>query len=205
MAEYDPVNELVRLISRAPAPVPETDKFGTPLDPKVETRVGRYAPLIEKYAKLHDLDPELVRAVVRQESRGNPGARSRTGVRGLMQVTQGTYKAFGDPTLPRTNPEGSIAAGTAYLGHLLDRYNGDVVKALAHYNSGGRAARNPVNARPQGRAYVEKILNINLKRDYAPGKFVNQGYDAGVQYNTGNLEQYDLAPPALGARRKLEL
>lgn len=168
--------ELARMLGRAPAPVESTSKFGAKLHPRTEGRLNRYLPVIDKYARENNLDPELVKAVIRQESQGRIGAKSSTGVRGLMQVTKNTFEAFGPTGARRSDPEASIAAGTAYLGHLVSKYSGDMVKALAHYNSGGAAGRNPLRARKQGQDYVQKILNIDLKKDYAPGKFVNEGY-----------------------------
>jgi soluble lytic murein transglycosylase-like protein len=175
------VLETMRLLARAPAPLPTTSKFGAKLHSHIERRVQRWVPLVEKYARAHDIDPELVTAVLRQESQGKVGAKSKTGVRGLMQVSRDTFQAFGPKGASRTNPEASVAAGTAYLAHLLDKYQGDAVRALAHYNSGGAAGRNPLKARKQGREYVEKILNIDLKKDFVPGKFQAEPFPEPAQ------------------------
>lgn len=164
----DSTLESMRLLARTPAAIQETSKFGAKLNPKVERAVMRFGPVVDKYARKHDVDPELVKAVIRQESQGKVGAKSKTGVRGLMQVTKGTFEAFGPKGARRVDPAASVAAGTAYLKSLLDQYEGDAVRALIHYNSGRAAGRNPSKARFQGREYVKKILGVDVTQPYTP-------------------------------------
>jgi transglycosylase-like protein with SLT domain len=90
--------------------------------------------LIEKTAFRYHVDPQLVEAVVRVESDGNPRALSSKGAQGLMQLIPATAQRLGvqDPNDPRQNVEG----GVSYLRYLLDRFGGDVSLALAGYNAG---------------------------------------------------------------------
>jgi len=178
----DTANELRRLLAKKPAPVPSHDKFGREMDPKAWAAVQKHEQLVQKWARHYDVDPDLVRAVIYQESKGHAGATSRTGVRGVMQVTQDTYDHYSTTGKKRTDPEGSIEAGTHYLSDLLKQYGGDVVKTLAHYNSGGQAGRAPHTARDEGRRYVEQVLNINLAKDYTPEKrWQHAGFEQGTQ------------------------
>jgi soluble lytic murein transglycosylase-like protein len=86
-----------------------------------------------------DLSPALIEAVVWQESRWREGAVSPVGARGLAQLMPGTAREMGvDPDDPLANLEG----GARYLRQQLDRFDGDVEKALAAYNAGpGRVER----------------------------------------------------------------
>ncbi|MDR7435379.1 MAG: transglycosylase SLT domain-containing protein [Armatimonadota bacterium] len=100
---------------------------------------------VREAANRFGLDPLLVLAVIREESRFNPQAISPAGARGLMQVMPSTgeriAKQISDFQKPRsqmdlTDPETNILLGTAYLGHLLKRFDGNVALAIAGYNAG---------------------------------------------------------------------
>ena len=89
---------------------------------------------VEEMAKKHNVDPELIRAVIAAESGYNPTATSRKGAQGLMQLMPGTAQQLG--VRDAYNPKQNIDAGVRYLRALLDKYNGDLDKALAAYNAG---------------------------------------------------------------------
>jgi len=116
------------------------------------------AALITETARRHGVDPELVRAVVSVESAFHPDAVSPKGAQGLMQLMPSTARSLGvtDALDPASNVEG----GTRFLRALIDRYHGDVKRALAAYNAGeGAVARHGgIPPYPETRAYVEKVL-----------------------------------------------
>ena len=90
---------------------------------------GRVAELAAKY----DISPDLLEAVVWQESRWRTDAVSPVGARGLTQLMPGTARQMGvNPLDPHANLEG----GARYLRMQLDAFGGDVEKALAAYNAG---------------------------------------------------------------------
>lgn len=99
----------------------------------------RYKAKIDELAARFDLSPSLLEALVWQESRWRENARSPVGAQGLAQLMPGTARYLGvDPRDPFANLEG----GARYLREQLDRFEGDLEKALAAYNAGpGRVER----------------------------------------------------------------
>ena len=94
-------------------------------------------------SKRHKLDPSLVAGLIRQESEFNPGARSRAGALGLMQVMPRTgrslFRRLGIPAYSNrklTDPEVSLRLGTFHLKESLAKFGGRVERALAGYNAG---------------------------------------------------------------------
>jgi len=89
---------------------------------------------INEASETLDMDKNLLRAVIRQESGGNSLARSDKGAKGLMQLMDLTAKEMGvvNPYSGRQN----VMGGAKYLKQLLARFNGDESKALAAYNAG---------------------------------------------------------------------
>ena len=100
---------------------------------------AQYTAKIHELARRFDLSPSLLEAVVWQESRWQENAVSPAGARGLAQLMPGTARYLGvDPDDPYANLEG----GARYLREQLDRFDGDLEKALAAYNAGpGRVIR----------------------------------------------------------------
>lgn len=92
-----------------------------------------YRAKVAELAARFDLSPALIEALVWQESRWRAGAVSPVGARGLAQLMPGTARELGvDPSDPFANLEG----GARYLRAQMDRFGGDVEKALAAYNAG---------------------------------------------------------------------
>lgn len=107
-------------------------------------RTGAAIPLAyqAKVAELSarfDLSPALIEALVWQESRWRSGAVSPVGARGLAQLMPGTARELG---VDSSDPFANLEGGARYLRQQLDRFDGDVEKALAAYNAGpGRVIR----------------------------------------------------------------
>ncbi len=98
-----------------------------------------YVAKVQELSQRFDLSPALIEALVWQESRWRPNAVSHAGARGLAQLMPGTARYLGvDPDDPFANLEG----GARYLREQLDRFDGNLEKALAAYNAGpGRVIR----------------------------------------------------------------
>jgi soluble lytic murein transglycosylase-like protein len=89
--------------------------------------------IIEAAAK-YGVDPRFIHAVIWQESKYKTSARSHVGAQGLMQLMPETAKRFGCKNIAAN--EDNIDAGTRYLRWLIERFSGDVSRALAGYNAG---------------------------------------------------------------------
>ena len=115
---------------------------------------------IEQAAARHNVDPNLVRSVVKVESNFNPNAVSRKGAMGLMQLMPSTARQLhvANPFDPQQN----VDAGVRHLKSLLESYGGDIKLTLAAYNAGaGAVARSAgVPHIPETRNYVRRITEI---------------------------------------------
>jgi soluble lytic murein transglycosylase-like protein len=127
-----------------------------PVDPALAIPAPYTAKIAELSARF-DLSPALLEAVVWQESRWRANALSPVGARGLAQLMPGTAREMGvNPDDPLANLEG----GARYLRQQLDRFDGDVEKALAAYNAGpGRViAANGIPRIRETQLYVASIM-----------------------------------------------
>jgi hypothetical protein len=108
---------------------------------------------IQSAARTHGLDPALIRAVIQTESAFDPYAVSLAGAKGLMQLMPVTAREMevGDVFDPAEN----IRGGSRYLRYLLDRYGGDLKRALAAYNIG-----------PERVAFQGALPNVDETRQY---------------------------------------
>ena len=93
-----------------------------------------YAAEITAAAKKHGVDPALLAGLVKQESNFNPGAGSPAGAQGLTQLMPATAASLGVTNVH--DPVQALDGGAKYLRQQLDRFGGDVARALAAYNAG---------------------------------------------------------------------
>lgn len=143
----------------------------------------RHEDVIRQQAERFGLDPALIAAVIKEES-NFADVTSDQGARGLMQITHATadtietlsggetfvYEDLADADL-------NIRYGTFYLRHLLDRFGGSELAALAAYNAGpenvaawgGSALELGDIQFPETRAYVENVLETrdDYRKNYA--------------------------------------
>lgn len=120
---------------------------------------ARLEELVQAAAARHGVDANLVRAVIETESGGNPSAVSRKGAVGLMQLMPTTALELGVRNM--YNASENLEAGVRYLHTLLNRYGGDLDKALAAYNAGAGAVDRAggVPRYRETREYVKKVTN----------------------------------------------
>lgn len=120
---------------------------GTPVEPVTSAQAGavpithiadsagpgQWQARVAQLAAKYDISPQLLEALVWQESRWRTNAVSSAGARGLTQLMPGTARQLGvNPHDPDANLEG----GARYLRQQLDAFGGDLEKALAAYNAG---------------------------------------------------------------------
>ena len=113
----------------------------------------------------HHLDPDLINSVIHAESGFNPRAVSPKGAQGLMQLMPQTASRLGVSN--SFDPGDNLEGGTRYLRELLERYNFDLIKALAAYNDGpGRVEQyHGVPPYYETQAYVARIIrDFNRKK-----------------------------------------
>jgi len=111
------------------------------------------------------LDPDLVNSVIKAESGFNVRAVSPKGAQGLMQLMPGTASKLGVPNV--FDPQANVEGGTKYLRELLERYNFDLVKALAAYNAGPQRVEQFGGVPPfyETRSYVARVVrDFNHKK-----------------------------------------
>jgi len=143
---------------KAQSPTPISITPPAPVYEPIRLNV-RYEPIIRSAAERHNVSPVLVAAVARVESDFDPFSLSHKNARGVMQVIPATGARFGVSAEDLFDPERNIAAGTAYLAWLLDRYRGDVDLALAAYNAGEGAVDKYRGIPPyrETQQYVRKV------------------------------------------------
>ena len=136
------------------------------------------------------LDPDLVNSVIKAESGFNVRAVSPKGAQGLMQLMPGTATQLGVPNA--FDPQANVEGGTKYLRELLERYNFDLVKALAAYNAGPQRVEQFGGVPPyyETRAYVARIVrDFNKKKAAQEKAAAASAAKVGASKHTGTKSQ----------------
>jgi soluble lytic murein transglycosylase-like protein len=158
-------------VTGAPATAATTDTTATAGTTGAAAGTGAatpYAAEIDAAAAKYNVDPALLRGLIRQESNFNANATSPAGARGLTQLMPGTAAGLGvDPSVPAQAVDG----GAKYLRQMLDRFGNDPAKALAAYNAGPGAVQRYGGVPPYAETqnYVRKVMGYAAEyRQAAP-------------------------------------
>jgi soluble lytic murein transglycosylase-like protein len=163
------------LPTTAPAPTAtastQTGPTLTPV-PATPARVD-VAEVVSAASGRYRLDPDLVNSVIRAESGFKVHAVSPKGAQGLMQLMPQTASKLGVPNA--FDPEANVDGGTRYLRELLERYNYDIIKALAAYNAGPLRVEQYKGVPPyrETRQYVASIVRDFNRKKLAQQKAAN--------------------------------
>ena len=126
------------------------------------SRPAAFAPLIDRAARTHDIDPLLLHAIARVESRHQADAISHAGAHGLMQVIVPTARRFGvDAARSLHDPQTNLDVSARYLKVLQRRFGNDLPLVLAAYNAGEGAVEKHGRQSPPYRetqGYVRKVI-----------------------------------------------
>lgn len=146
---------------------PQRDIFvAEQFEPEVKRRFQQFEEPIRRYAEQFDLDPNLLTALIWQESKFNPQAQSNKNAFGLTQLTpiaiQDLKERFGVEITDIFDPEQQIMGGAAFLRGMIDQNNGDVRLGLAAYNAGQGAVAEAggIPNFPETQDYVQSITGL---------------------------------------------
>ena len=172
------IDRVERIVDDEVIPEPEPDPLAvaavegdapTPIQLRFEESQvvpeGPYGALIYETARRHQVNPQVIAALIRQESAGNIRAVSHKGARGLMQLMPATAKRFGVRKDQLFDPKHNLEAGVRYLSWLIDQFPNDLSKVLAAYNAGENAVARYQGIPPyrETRNYVRRIFtNLGL-------------------------------------------
>ncbi len=137
---------------QTPAPI------STLPQPDAVRRVAQYNSLINSASRQSNVDANLLRGMILQESQGRPQAVSSAGAKGLMQLMDTTAAEVG--VADSFDPAQNILGGARYLSSMLKRFAGNVEQALASYNAGPGAveAHKGIPPYPETQTYVRNVL-----------------------------------------------
>jgi soluble lytic murein transglycosylase-like protein len=114
--------------------------------------------LVSANAATFNVDPDLIKAIIANESGFNANATSNVGAQGLMQLMPGTASGLG--VSDAYDPAQNVWGGSKYIKGLLDRFGGDTKLAIAAYNAGPGAVEKYGGVPPYAETqnYVQNVL-----------------------------------------------
>jgi len=149
----------------------------TPTQRRALLKSPPFESMILDAARKHNVESDLIKAVIKAESDFNHRAVSRKGAKGLMQLMPKTADRF--QVRSSFDPWSNIEGGVRYLRHLLDLFNGDLTLTLAAYNAGEGAVAKYNNRVPpyqETRTYIQRVLRYFRQYQNEPGRSVRASY-----------------------------
>jgi len=126
-------------------------------------KVTQYDDIIQEMSQKYDVDPNLIKAIIKQESNFNPNAVSHAGAKGLMQLMPSNLKEFG--VSDAFDPKQNIEAGTREIKRYLTKYDNNLPLSLAAYNAGMGNVRKYGGIPPfkETQDYIKKVSQNYLE------------------------------------------
>ena len=130
-------------------------------DVRLRERISPWEPYIGRYASQYRIDPDLVRAIIYAESKGDPYSVSRNGALGLMQIMPTTADFVGVGNL--LDPEENIKAGVRYIAWLVKQY--DERRVIWAWNAGPSKTNRKIMPGETKRFIVEVLTVKSFLKD----------------------------------------
>ena len=182
-------------LQQNPQPLKQTGTTAAPVAPQSPANVAvldraSLGRVVNDAGARHQIDPDFLNSVIRAESGFNSRAVSKKGAQGLMQLMPQTASQLG--VTNSFDPNANVEGGTKYLRELLEKYNFDVVKALAAYNAGPQRVEQYRGVPPyyETRAYIARII-----RDFNRRKLAENPALAGKSSSTKPGSHKKVAAP----------
>lgn len=173
-AEYGATDAAERLRGDLSVIMPQKIPGNNPVPYGQNTGSGQYDDILNAAGKKHGIDPRLLKAVMMQESGGNPNIISDAGALGLMQLMPFNLKAYGVTNW--RDPNQNIDGGAGILAENLRKAGGDISLALRYYHGGyDRSRWGRVNAAYPGavlaryQRLIESDNQGSVNQSPAPG------------------------------------
>ncbi len=165
--------------------------------PKLKKNVPNtadYHQIVDNKSAKYNVEPSLVKAVIKTESNWDAAVVSQKGAMGLMQLMPSTANDM-DVRNP-FDPEENIEGGIRYLRYLLNKFDGDLTLALAAYNAGPKTVEKfgSIPPIPETQQYVKQVLSIyknGSKSGSAPTIIYKVIYDNGTILYTNTPFPYE--------------
>ncbi len=152
-------------IYKATGEMPVSQPQRIPKNEVYSSNPGTWDNIITDASKAVGVDENLIHAIIQAESAYKPNAISRVGAEGLMQLMPATAERIG--VTDSFDPQQNIYGGTKVIKEMLERYNGNLINALAAYNAGPDAVDRAggIPRYKETQEYVPKVLNFyyNMK------------------------------------------
>lgn len=133
-AEYGAMDAAERLRGDMSVIMPQKAPGNEKIPYRQNDNTSQYYDLLSEAGRKYGVDPRLLKAIMKQESAGDPYAISRAGARGLMQIMPSNFKSTG--VTDWTDPRQNIFAGAQIMAENMRNAGGNIPLALRYYNGG---------------------------------------------------------------------
>ncbi|WP_251883418.1 lytic transglycosylase domain-containing protein [Raoultella terrigena] len=133
-AEYGAMDAAERLRGDMSVIMPQKAPGNEKIPYRQNDNTSQYDDLLSEAGRKYGVDPRLLKAIMKQESAGDPYAISRAGARGLMQIMPSNFKSTG--VTDWADPRQNIFAGAQIMAENMRNAGGNIPLALRYYNGG---------------------------------------------------------------------